>query len=644
MSLGNVFFGRPLKTRDQARQSIGTLRGVPTLGLDALSSAAYGPEALLTVLLPLGVVGVRYVLPLTLVIVAVLAAVAMSYWQTLAAYPNGGGSYTVARENIGRTGSLVAASALGLDYLLTVAVGISAGVGAAVSAIPALLPHTLPLCLGVLLLITLVNLRGVRASGGIFALPTVAFVGALAVVMVVGLARAATHGGAPPVVVVPPVPPAAVTAATPWLLVRAFANGTTAMTGVEAVSNAVPLFSKPHVARARRTLAFIMVLLMALLVGVALLCRAYHVMATPPGQTGYQSVLSQLTGAVLGRGPGYGFTMASIVIVLALSANTSFADFPRVARLLAADHFLPEPFEHRGRRLVFSWGILVLASLSALLLVAFGGVTDRLIPLYAVGALLAFTMSQTGMVVHWHKARVHGPRLWVNALGATATGVTVVLVIVSKFVEGAWVSMLVIVGFAALFAALRRGHERIERATRSEAPLDLGRPVPTLAIVPIRRWDQMARKTLHWALSGIQEEVVAVQVLADDRPEADLAARWHDLAEAPALRAGMVPPKLVVLPSDYRGLYGPLVAHVTKLAAERPDRQVAVIVPEVVEHRWYRALFPFDFASVLRADFLYRGGPPVVVVSAPWYVQDWAEAKGDGPPERQDAERVRPTR
>jgi amino acid transporter len=371
MSLANVFFG-PLRTGDQERQRIGTLRGLPILGLGALSSAAYGPEALLTVLLPLGIVGIRYVLPLTLAIVAVLVAVALSYRQTIAAYPNGGGSYTVARENIGRTGSLVAAAALGLDYLLTVAVGISAGVGAAASAVPALLPHTLPLCLGVLLVITVVNLRGVRASGGLFSLPTVAFVGSLGVVIVLGLARAATHGGVPPPVVAPPPPPAAVTtAATPWLLLRAFANGTTAMTGVEAVSNAVPLFRQPRVERARRTLAFIMLILMALLVGVALLCRAYHVTATTPGQTGYQSVLSQLTEAVFGRGPGYGLAMASVVVVLALSANTSFADFPRVARLLAGDHFLPEPFEHRGRRLVFSYGIGVLGALSAVLLVAF---------------------------------------------------------------------------------------------------------------------------------------------------------------------------------------------------------------------------------------------------------------------------------
>jgi hypothetical protein len=365
-----------------------------------------------------------------------------------------------------------------------------------------------------------------------------------------------------------------------------------------------------------------MALLMALLVGIALLCRAYHVTATAPGQAGYESVLSQLAEAVLGRGPAYGFSMASVVVVLALSANTSFADFPRVARLLAADHFLPEPFERQGRRLVFSYGIAVLAGLSAVLLVAFGGVTDRLIPLFAVGALLAFTMSQSGMVVHWYRAGVRGPRLWVNALGATATGVTVVLVVVSKFVEGAWVSLLVILAFVALFGAMRRSHERTERAMRTDAPLDLGARPPTLAVVPIRRWDVAASKTLRWALSIGHHEILAVQVLADDRPQADLAARWHDLVEAPAERAGLAAPKLLVLRSDYRGLYGPLVAHVTKLANERTNRQMVVVVPELVAHRWVRAIFPFDFASVLRAAFLCSGGPPVVVVSVPTYVRD----------------------
>lgn len=627
MSLRHVLFGRPLTPADEARERIGSILGLPLLGLDALSSAAYGPEALLTALLPLGFLALRYVVPLTLVIVVLLAAVALSYWQTIAAYPNGGGSYTVAKENIGRTGSLVAAAALGLDYVLTVAVGISAGIGAVVSAIPALLPHTLSLCLAVLLVMTLVNLRGVRASAGAFALPTLAFVGSLAVVVLLGLARAVAHGSTPPALAPPPPPPAvAMTAATPWLLMRAFANGTSAMTGVEAISNAVPLFREPRVERARRTLAAVALLLTALLVGIAVLCRAYRVTATTPGQTGYQSVVSQLTAAVLGRGLAYGVCMGTVVVALTFSANTSFADFPRVGRLLAEDHFLPAAFGRRGRRLVFTYGILVLSALSAVLLVAFRGITNRLIPLYAIGALLAFTMSQAGMVVHWRKAHVNGPRLWLNAIGASATGATVVILFVSKFVEGAWISVLVILAFTGLLTAIRRHEEGVDRLTRSDAPLDVARPPrTTVAVVPIVRWDRVASKTLRWAL-GFVPEVVVVQLLADDRPQDDLTGRWPELAETPAARAGLPAPKLVVLRSTYRHLLAPLIGCVGRLVAENPDRQLAVVVPQLAEERWYRMLAPFDLASVVREMLLVRGRTPVLVVSAPCYLQDWEAA------------------
>jgi amino acid transporter len=619
--IADVVLGRPLRARDESRERIGPLRGIPLLGLDALSSAAYGPEALLTVLRPLGDVGLLYVLPLTLVIVAVLAAVALSYRQTLAAYPDGGGSYTVSKENLGRTGSLVAAAALGLDYVLTVAVGISAGIGAVTSAMPGLLGHTLGLTLVVLLVLTLVNLRGIRSSSGAFAIPTLAFLGSLAAVLVVGLGRATVHGGS--VVTPPPAPAATIAVATPWLLMRAFANGTTAMTGVEAVSNAVPLFREPRVGNARRTLTAIVLLLMALLVGIALLCRAYHVVATAPDQTGYQSVLSQLAEATLGRGPGYALCMASIFAVLAFSANTSFADFPRVARLLAEDGFLPETFEHRGRRLVFTYGIVVLSLLSAVLLVAFRGVTDRLIPLYAVGALLAFTMSQTGMVVHWHRRRMHGPRLWINAIGAAATGVTVIVVVGAKFVEGAWISLVIIAAFVTLFATLRRHHEQIEEAIHTDAPIQVGHTPSGLALVPLKRWDKVTSRTLRWALAFAQE-VVAVQVLSEEHTKDDLGDRWRRLVEEPLERAGRMPPRLVVLRSDFPQFFAPLTDYIDRRVAEDRCREVVVILPQLAEHRWYHALVPFDLASLAKAELLARGGPAVVIVRAPPDLQECA--------------------
>ncbi|HMI87219.1 MAG TPA: APC family permease, partial [Polyangiaceae bacterium] len=337
------------------------------------------------------------------IIVTLLVLLFFSYRQTIDTYPNGGGAYTVARENIGPTASLLAAAALALDYLLNVAVAISAGVGALVSAVPDLLPHTLLLCLSVLLLLTVINLRGVRAAGLVFMLPTYLFLGSLFAVIGIGLTKTLWFGGGPPAVVEATAAPVAMSAASGWLLLRAFANGCTAMTGVEAVSNGVSLFRPPSEVGARRTLGAIVVCLIVLLTGIAFLARRYGVTATVPGEPGYESLLSRLTATIAGRGPLYYGTMGSVMTVLALSANTSFAGFPRVCRMLAADRFLPEPFVHRGRRLAFSHGIVVLALLSAFLLVIFRGITDRLIPLFAIGALAAFTMSQVGMTAHWRK-------------------------------------------------------------------------------------------------------------------------------------------------------------------------------------------------------------------------------------------------
>jgi amino acid transporter len=570
--------------------------------------------------------GLRYVLPLTMVVVVLMAIVCFSYAQTIQAYPSGGGSYTVAKENLGPRAGILAACALALDYLLNVAVAIAAGVGALVSAAPQFLPYTVPLCLAVLAFIALVNWRGVSSSGAVFAVPTYLFVASMFTMIAVGGARAVFHPAAVPTHTGPL--PAAAPAATAWLLLRAFANGTTAMTGIEAVSNGVPIFRPPSTSGARKTLAAIATLLIGMLVGVAYLSRAYRVTATEPGKTGYESVLSQLAHAVFGSGLGYTVCMTSIFVVLALSANTSFAGFPRLARLLAVDGFLPEPFEHRGRRLAFSYGLLVLTFFSAVLLVAFGGVTDRLIPLFAVGALLAFTVSQAGMVAHWHKLKVHGPRLWINAIGATATGVTVLLVIVSKFVEGAWLSVIIVLALVAILRGVRRHHDAVEQALHTDLSVEFNRARPRIAVVPVRRWDATTVKGLRFAAS-FASEVVAVQVLTGDQPEDDLKAEWHERVELPAERASIGPPQLVVLRSQYRKRLGPLLRFVCDLAESRPDQQVAIIVPELAERRWYHSLMRTHVASVLRAMLLVRGGPDIVIVSAPWFEHDattWGRA------------------
>src|SRR5438132_4110517 len=405
MWLLDKILGPPLKSSEAAKQELGVITGVPVLGLDALSSTAYGPEAALTILAAAGVAGLHYLPIITITILVLLAMLYVSYRQTIAAYPNGGGAYIVAKENLGTSAGLLAAAALLLDYTLNVAVGISAGIAAVVSAIPVLHRFMLTLCLLVLLILTIINLRGVRESGLAFGLPTFVFVVCLGATVIVGLVRVWLSGGQPQPIVPPAALPAATQAMSAWILLRTFANGCTAMTGVEAVSNGVPLFRKPKIENAHRTLTVIVVILALLLMGVAYLSRAYQIGAMDQQQPGYQTILSQLVAAVAGRGFFYYVAIATILFILTFSANTSFAGFPRVCRQLAEDSFLPHAFAERGRRLVFSIGISALAVLSAAILIAFDGITEKLIPLFAVGAFSAFTFSQGGMVFHWRQKR-----------------------------------------------------------------------------------------------------------------------------------------------------------------------------------------------------------------------------------------------
>src|SRR5271163_4208586 len=438
MSFFDVVVGKPLATTEERAEHIGPIAGIPVFGLDALSSAAYGPEAALTLLIPLGLAGIQHIVPISLAIICLLAIVFASYLQTIDAYPHGGGSYTVASENLGANAGLLAAAALMIDYILNSAVGISAGVGALVSAFPSLQPHTLALCLAILLILTLINARGVKDTGSAFLIPTYLFVGTLLLTIAIGAVRALAAHGHPLPVIAPAQLPAVTLQLTPWLLVwllaKVFASGCPAMTGVEAVSNGVMAFREPTQKNAKRTLTIIILLLMVFLAGIALLCRFYSIGATDPGLPGYQSILSQLASAVMGRGWFYYVTIGSILAVLALSANTSYADFPRLTRAIAQRDYLPHIFKIRGRRLLYSHGIYALVGFSAFLLIVFGGVTDRLIPLFAIGAFLAFTLSQAGMVMHWKRQGGPGSmrRMIINGIGAIATGLTLIVVLVAK--------------------------------------------------------------------------------------------------------------------------------------------------------------------------------------------------------------------
>jgi amino acid transporter len=620
MSLIDVLVGRPLKSSEERGEKLGPAAGIAVFGLDALSSAAYGPEAALTLLIPLGAAGIAYIIPISASIIILLLIVYFSYCQTIEAYPTGGGSYTVARENLGVNAGLLAAAALMIDYVLTAAVGISAGVGALISAVPSLQPHTLPLCLAILLFITIVNLRGVRATGAVFIVPTYLFVGALFITLGLGLVKSLAAGSEPAPVIPPSPLPPQTAAVSAWLLLKAFSSGCTAMTGVEAVSNGVKGFREPVVKTAQHTLTAIVAILIVLLAGIAYLVRAYHIGATPPGQPGYQSVLSQLTAAVTGRGAFYYLTIGSILLVLVFSANTAFADFPRVCRAVAQDGYLPYSFASRGRRLVYSQGIYVLAFLSAFLLVLFGGVTDRLIPLYAVGAFLAFTLSQAGMVEHWRRkgGRRSTSSMSVNGLGAVATATTVAVVTVSKFAEGAWVTTLLIPAIMILMIAVRRHYDREQAETAKPEPLELSGLRQPLVVVPILRWDKVAQKGLRFAFI-LSADVRGLHIDCGEGSK-QLRANWSSFVEEPAKKAGLPIPKLVVLNSPYRFIISPILDYVLELEKKNPDREIAVLVPELVVQRWYHYLLHNQRAAWLKALLLLKGNQRIIVIDVPWYL------------------------
>jgi amino acid transporter len=622
MSVVDILLGKPLATSDERAEQIGAVAGIPIFGLDALSSAAYGPEAALTLLIPLGAAGVAYILPVSISIIVLLAIVYFSYRQTIAAYPGGGGSYTVASENLGTYPGLLAAAALMLDYILTAAVGISAGVGALVSAVPQLEPHTMGLCLAILVIVTIVNLRGVRETGVAFMIPTYAFLGSLFIAILIGVTKTVFAAGHPLPVVAPPVPAAGVTAAVSlWLILQVFSNGCTAMTGVEAVSNGVKAFREPTVRNAQRTLTVIIGLLALLLAGIAYLVRVYGIQATDPGLPGYQSVISMLVAAVAGRGLFYYFTIGSVLVILSLSANTAFADFPRLCKVVSQDAFLPHSFGYRGRRLVYSQGIYVLAVLTGILLILFGGVTDRLIPLFAIGAFLAFTMSQAGMVGHWRRVKGRGWRhsMIVNGMGAVATGITLLVVVVAKFTTGAWVSVLLIAGMMSAMLWVRRHYAAVAEEVRCPSPLQIERLGPPIVIVPIQSWTMISQRAMEFALT-LSPEVHALHVGTEDENN-DLQQNWKRLVEDPVARAGGTPPNLVMLPSPYRLVIKPILDFVLDVEAQNPGRQIAVIVPELVEQHWYHYPLHNQRAELLKALLLLRGSRNIVLINVPWYIK-----------------------
>ena len=392
------------------------------------------------------------------------------------------------------------------------------------------------------------------------------------------------------------------------------------MTGVEAVSNGVNAFRTPAQQNAKRTLTIIIILLMTFLAGIALLCRAYGIGATDPSASGYQSVLSQLISAVMGRGSFYFVAIASTLAVLALSANTSYADFPRLTRAIAQQDYLPHAFKIRGRRLLYSHGIYALVGFTGFLLVVFDGVTDRLIPLFAIGAFLAFTLSQAGMVVHWK--RENGPaatrRMIVNGVGAIATGITLVVVLVAKFTEGAWITAVLVPGLMILMTSVKRHYERVANEVAIQHPMNVENLVEPMVIVPLDRWTRISEKGLRFAMK-LSDKVQAVHVDAEEQCDG-VRRSWRENVEAPLQAAGREVPELVLLPSPFRFVIMPLVEYVLKVERDHPDRQIAVLVPELVVRYFWQAPLHNQRAQLLKLLLLFRGNQRIIVINIPWYL------------------------
>ena len=632
MKFFDVLFGKPLASNEAHAEHIGVAAGIPIFGLDGLTSAAYGPEAAMALLIPLGFYGVQhYLLPIFGFILSLLTILYFSYRQTIEAYPNGGGSFTVASENLGDRAGLFAAAALMIDYILTAAVGISAGVTALVSAFsdtrfgPTLHHYQLSMCLLILVGIAVVNMRGVKETGAVFMLPTFLFVGTLLTTIGVGVYRSVIAHGHPLALSAPPAADMSkMETLSHWMLVflllKAFSNGCAAMTGVEAVSNGVTAFKEPRSVNANRTLTVIIGILIILLFGLSYVARSYGVTAMDSDAHNYQSVLSIEVAAVFGRGWFYFLTMGGVLAALSFSANTAFADFPRMARAIAMKDYLPHVFILKGRRLLFSHGIYALTGFTALILMIFNGVTDALIPLYAIGAFLAFTLSQAGMVKHWHKttdAPHRHVKMFINGLGAVATGISLMIILVTKFIHGAWVTALLVPFLIWVMYSVKRHYTRVHLETEDPTPLRLTGLEAPIVVIPMARWDKITEKAMRFGM--LMSPVVKVIHVDSDDADA-LGVVWEQMVLRPVREHGMAEPELVTVTSTFRTILSPLMDYVLKLEDENPGRKIAVLLPELVVKHWWENLLHNQRVQLLKLLLLLKGNQRIVVVNIPWYL------------------------
>ena len=586
-----TLLGPPLSTQQMGHERLNKIRALAAFSPDALSSIAYANQEIYLGLVVAGSLGLSQAWPIGLAIIGVLVIVAISYFQTIHGYPSGGGSYVVARENLGTLPGLIAAGALLIDYLLTAAVSLTAGVEAIASAFPVLWDYRVPLALLLLLIITLANLRGLRETGTLMAIPVYLFLFTYLPMLVYGLVRLAVDGPGS----LPTVAPPATHSLTTFLVLRAFATGCTALTGIEAISNGVPAFRPPQSRNAGRTLLVMAVLMGVLFVGSIGLTQALAVVAGPQ-----ETILSALARRLLGSGPAHLLIQASTMLILAVAANTSFAGFPRLAAILASDGFLPRQLTGLGDRLVFANGIVLLAVATGAMIVLFGGDTHALIPLFAVGVFLAFTLSQAGMVIHWRRDGQKGWKLkaFINGIGAVVTAVTLVVVGTSKFIEGAWLTILLIPLIVAVFLQIRAHYRQVaEQLSMRGLPPSL-KPFPhPRVVVPISGVHRGIVDAIAYARS-ISKDVTAVYVELEPGAGERIREKWEDWwPDVP----------LVIRPSPYRSIVGPLLDFLDETDHQHHDGQLAtVVLPEFVPAKWWHAFLHNQTTWLLKAALLYR--------------------------------------
>jgi amino acid transporter len=620
-----LLIGQPLPTHRLADERLNKIQGLAVFSSDALSSSAYATEEILLVLVAAGPLAMTMALPIALAITTVLAIVAFSYYQTIHAYPSGGGSYIVAHENLGVWPGLIAASSLMIDYVLTVSVSVSAGVAAITSAVPSLFTHRVGLALAAVALIAIINLRGVRESGTIFSAPTYLFIFTMLAMLGAGFAR--SWGSLPVPQQVPDQPAGPLHALTLFLILKAFASGSAAMTGVEAISNGIPAFRPPESRNAGITLIWMAAILGTLFLGVTYLGRHYGL---APSE--HETIVSQLGRAVFGSGPVYYLAQASTALILILAANTSFADFPRLASILARDRFLPHQLANLGDRLVFANGIVLLAIFSGVLMYVFGASTHHLIPLYAVGVFLSFTLSQAGMVKKWWTSRGPGWRrsMVINAIGAIATAIVLVVVAAVKFADGAWIVLLLIPAFVMLMRSIWLHYEEVRRHLTLEGAQLPGAVRQHKVIIPVGGINRGTLPALQYAKS-ISDDVTALMVEIDPKETAEVEKKWE--------RWGMGVP-LKVLKSPYRSVAGTFLEHLGNLEWEVGfDQQLTVVLPEFVPTRWWHFLLHNQNALLLKTALFFRrraGRFVTVVTDVPYYLGAEETALPYQTPERRD--------